>query len=834
MLCQLFQPHVEHQKVHRVPEEDPRGWYGWIGTDPWETPYRSRQMYHITDEIYYADFGSHYSLGSMNARPADLDRKTEEIEGSCPTKEFKLGQGREWRQNHRFDNHEIFQWLFRLEELSTGPEQIWVEPIYRTGSEDLSRGPRAPISAFKLSAGSVALRERARYCLEGYEVSGLQELALLLPGLWKWRCVSFGQFEFYVSQDTPLPRLWRTITAKPIQAHAQLPATFEVLNQWLLSCISNHPHCRKTEPADLPRRLIDVGPPDGTRSPRLYVREQLSATENSGYSILSHCWGTAHPESSDFLRLSHQNMKLMQYNIDFGRLPNNFQDAIVITRALGLRYLWIDALCILQDSPDDWASEASKMAQYYSGSEICIAATASPHAQHGILRPRTIGSASARLAGEAEGLSVRSLADDVLSVITYIDFRAKRRPISCQPLNSRSWTFQERLLARRIVHYTEQQMIWQCQKCLVGEDGQVGEDVDWSPKTAMAPFELTILPPLREITAANENEHDRDPEFKLSAPVKGYTGVKYSLDEALGDMGWYKLVDEYTKRSLTYPSDLLPALSALASEVQKLTKATYVAGLWALDGQISFRSLLWFSAKKNARANNGSPSWAWSSVLGPVIHPAIDMIRFDHPGARIDWVPSQSIPAPSTDRSRSLSGRHERRTQLTFVGTQTREITYNDTDSQIEFQSIKVNLATSNTFGQVRYAELRITGLVHSYTGAQEYDFAAEQGDKDGRFTFTEFLDTEDKMTFQWKTQKCILLCIAEFRDNASNTGYPGMTAGDQIQFIILRHLDRKGPQYYERVGTAKLINKERGGFARTNSAYTTANGWTRETLVLL
>ena len=764
MLCQLFRPHVERQKEHQVPEEDPRGWYGWIGTDPWEIPYRSRQMYH------------------------------------------------------------------------TGPEQIWVEPIYRTDSEDLLRGPRAPISAFKLSAGSVALREQARYCLEGHEVGGLQELALLFPGLWKWRYVSFGQFEFYVSQDTPLPRPWRTITAKPIQAHAQLPATFGVLNQWLLDCINHHPHCRKTEPADLPRRLIDVGPPDGTRSPRLYVREEWSVTQCSGYSILSHCWGTSHPESSDFLRLSHQNMKLMQYKIDFGRLPKNFQDAIVITRALGLRYLWIDALCILQDSPDDWASEASKMAQYYSGSEICIAATASPHAQHGILRPRIVGSASARLAGEGEGLSVRSLADDVLSLIPYkyIDFRADRQPISYQPLNSRSWTFQERLLARRIVHYTEQQMIWQCQKCLVGEDGQVGEDVDWSPKTAMVPFELTILPPLREITAANENEHGRDPDFKLRAPVKGHTGVKYSLDEALGDMGWFKLVDEYTKRSLTYPSDLLPALSALASEVQKLTKATYVAGLWTVDGQISLRSLLWFSAKKNARANNGSPSWAWSSVLGPVIHPAIDLIRFDHPGARIDWVPSQSTRAPSTDRSRSLSESHERTTQLTFVGTRTREIIYDYTDSQMEFQSITVNLATSNTFGEVRDAELRITGLVHSYTGAEEYDFAAEQGDKDGRFTLTEFLDTEDKMTFQWKTEKYLLLCIAEFRDNASNTGYPGMTAGDQIQFIILRHLDRKGSQYYERVGTAKLMNEERGGFARTNSAYTIANGWTRETLVLL
>ena len=835
-LCQLFRPRVEHQKDHRVPEEDPKGWYGWIGTDPWETPYsyRSRQKYHINGNMYYVDFGSHYTLDSENARPADVQRKEEDIEENCPTKGFRLGQGREWRQNHRFDDHEIFQWLFKHGQISSGPEQIWIERKYRESSGSHDKGQREPISSFKLSAGSLALREHASYCLEGRKFGSLQELALLFPGLWKWRCVSFGQFEFYVSQDQPLSGPWQSITAKPIQAHAELPDTFAVLNKWLLNCISNHPRCRKTEPADLPRRLIDVGPPDGTKSPRLYLREQWFLTENSHYAILSHCWGTAHPESSQFFRLSLQNVKSMQYNIDFGRLPKNFQDAILITRALNLRYLWIDALCILQDCPEDWASEASKMAQYYSGSEICIAATAAPHAQYGILRSRIIGSTSARLSGEAEDLSVRSLADDVLSLITYDEVLAKRQPISCQPLNSRSWAFQEKLLSRRIVHYTKQQMIWQCQTCLVGEDGQVGEDLDRTPSPRQVPLELTILPPLREITAANENEHNKNPDLKLMAPVKGHTGVLYSLDEALDDIGWYRLVDEYTKRSLTYSSDLLPALSALASEVKKLTKATYLAGLWALDNKIPFKSLLWFSAKKNARANNGSPSWAWSSVLGPVIHPASDMIRFDHPGARIDWVPSLPTQAPPTGQSRSLFRKHEGKKKLTLVGTRTREIIYNHTDSQIEFLSIKMSLATSNIFGEVRDAELRITGLVHSYTGAEEYDFAAERGDEDGNFALTEFPDTDEITLSEWKTKKHVLLCVAEFRDNAMSSVSPGMTAGDQIQFMILRHLGQKGPPYYVRVGTAKLVNKEQSGFARTNSAYTKANGWVRETLVLV
>jgi hypothetical protein len=169
-------------------------------------------------------------------------------------------------------------------------------------------------------------------------------------------------------------------------------------------------------------------------------------------------WGSSVPDSS---RLSLKSARSMQRNIDLRTLAKNFQDAILITRALRLRFLWIDALCILQDSKEDWASEAPKMAQYYSGSGICIAATAAPHVQHGILHPRTLGHAVARLEGQGEGLSVRKVADDVLSLIAYQPL-GWRPSIPCQPLNSRSWTFQERLFAKRTVHYTEQRMIWQC------------------------------------------------------------------------------------------------------------------------------------------------------------------------------------------------------------------------------------------------------------------------------------------------------------------------------------------------------------------------------------
>ncbi len=91
------------------------------------------------------------------------------------------------------------------------------------------------------------------------------------------------------------------------------------------------------------------------------------------------------------------------------------------------------------------------MAQYYSGSEICIAAAAAAHVQHGIIQPRPLGHISTSLEGKGDGLLVREVADDVLSLIAYYQWRAWRPSIQFQPLQTRSWALQERIFAKRIV-----------------------------------------------------------------------------------------------------------------------------------------------------------------------------------------------------------------------------------------------------------------------------------------------------------------------------------------------------------------------------------------------
>jgi hypothetical protein len=318
--------------------------YGWTAIDPWAA--KPIENYKIGNGFSYLNCGSHYHLQSYNISRDAVADKQAEIEMENPVQQVKLAPS--WRQNHHFDNHLIFQWLFTIRDLASGPEQLWLECRYRNGSIDSYKGQREPGFTFTLSAGSVDLDTNHSYCHEGWEVNSLQHLALLFPELWKWRCISvssehlnrqrfpqFGvhhgyfDFEFFVSAYGLLSKQWQSIVARPIQPYPGLLASFQTVDRWLLGCVRNHPRCLRTDATDLPRRLIDVGPPDGSQIPRLHVRRWWHKEKDTRYAILSHCWGQSVPKSS---KLTLQNMRSSHRTIDMSTLARNFQDAILITR----------------------------------------------------------------------------------------------------------------------------------------------------------------------------------------------------------------------------------------------------------------------------------------------------------------------------------------------------------------------------------------------------------------------------------------------------------------------------------------------------------------------
>jgi hypothetical protein len=159
-------------------------------------------------------------------------------------------------------------------------------------------------------------------------------------------------------------------------------AVFETCLTWIQDCISNHGLCCiPTRDQALPARLIRVGSDESDDPSRIVLTSELDTV--SEYLTLSYCWGGASP-----LVLKSENSEALMKVIHINELPKTVADAITVTRGLKYQYLWVDSLCILQDSKDDWKDESAKMGQIYSNSVCTICASAAETADGGFLQTR--------------------------------------------------------------------------------------------------------------------------------------------------------------------------------------------------------------------------------------------------------------------------------------------------------------------------------------------------------------------------------------------------------------------------------------------------------------
>jgi hypothetical protein len=374
-------------------------------------------------------------------------------------------------------------------------------------------------------------------------------------------------------------------------------------NEWLRDCMANHPMCPRPS-TSLPLRVIDVGTEN--IEPVLCI---TGKDENAQYTALSHCWGELQPITTTAATLEQRKQ-----SIPLSSLPKTFQHAIVITRRLGVQYLWIDSLCILQDSVEDWSHQAANMAAIYSGAAVVIAADAAlncldgcfdPHEQQGSRRNISVPISCV----DDQGADCKVYARKQMWRKNWHDlehFTAKEYTEYNYPtLQLRGWVLQERLLSPRILHYGSTELSWEC----------------WSQVSC----ECTVTPEHSSRDASTESVKWRV-NMIGNTPLLQQDSVGTQSSEDILRQSWCNLIEHYTQLHLSFQSDRLAAISGLATKFSKsFDSDEYICGLWRND---FVRGLTWYvSSGKMSKPSllqevYIAPSWSWGSVTGEIKFPA--------------------------------------------------------------------------------------------------------------------------------------------------------------------------------------------------------------------
>ncbi|KXH36815.1 serine/threonine protein kinase-44 [Colletotrichum salicis] len=231
----------------------------------------------------------------------------------------------------------------------------------------------------------------------------------------------------------------------PFLPAAGSPAHIAVLSTWMRVCDDTHDCSPTSNDTFLPTRVIDVRS-EGSESCQLLCADR-GQTNPGKYLALSHRWG-APDQHKKFCTLK-ENLGSFKEDIKITELPQTFQDAIKVTRSLGIGYLWIDSLCIVQDDPRDWERESRLMEQVYSSAYATLAASCASGTEDGFLRSRP-GRRCVTLESDRGSYYVCESVDDF------------GRDIEQGELNKRAWILQERALSRRTIYFSENQTYWEC------------------------------------------------------------------------------------------------------------------------------------------------------------------------------------------------------------------------------------------------------------------------------------------------------------------------------------------------------------------------------------
>ncbi|OAQ60664.1 heterokaryon incompatibility protein [Pochonia chlamydosporia 170] len=368
--------------------------------------------------------------------------------------------------------------------------------------------------------------------------------------------------------------------SEPLSQNTKSIQLFDLAKSWIADCEENHPLCNKrpSEKDWYPTRLLEIQP-SNSAGPHWRLIETRHSAIDGPYLTLSHCWGSA-----ECIKLTTENYHNILLGLPSTILPQLYQDVLYVALNLGITYLWIDSLCIIQngDGFADWRQEASLMGEVYSNSSCNISAVDVPDAHHSLFCARNPES----LRPEVTYLTTDG--QPAPYVISHLKFWESE--VSHALVNSRAWVLQERLLSRRILHFGVRQLLWECQTKVAAEVYPDG------------------LPP--EISTL-------DSRIKSLSPAR-YIPVNCS--NVAAHLLWPPIVEKYTACSLTFPNDKLVALSGIAKVLRPILQDEYVAGMWRryLACELLWNVTPYPEGTPLGHGTYRAPSWSWASTTGAV------------------------------------------------------------------------------------------------------------------------------------------------------------------------------------------------------------------------
>ena len=378
------------------------------------------------------------------------------------------------------------------------------------------------------------------------------------------------------------------ITARPLQSRVNSAEAFSQIALWLQHC-KKHIDCGGVSLyTNLPSKVVEVAPVGSPGVPRLRSTTGLRGS----YLALSYCWG----RDQSYV-LTTNNIEVLMKELDVKRLPQTILDAIKVTKTLGFRYLWVDALCIMQDSAEaaaqrDMNQELARMDQVYKNATMTIVAACVPSVTDGFLKDRP-GSGQSRFDIPCRLGPKQFCAVHIQEHMMYDDDH--------EPINTRAWAFQEQLLSPRLLIYASHTLQWQCRTLTCNLGGSYHAP-NWSSAPRLPSMQNLLLdcPKQRQIC--------RQVNLDIPHPILQH---------------WLRAMTSYSSRKFSLSSDKLPAISGLAVSYAPIFGPEYFAGIWARSAvqQLCWRnpdSRFFFMRPTQYRA----PSWSWAALDGQVYFPS--------------------------------------------------------------------------------------------------------------------------------------------------------------------------------------------------------------------